>query len=656
MSRCLVPDKTADGQSLVQVLTLVEGEEYGLEQLSVCRGSVDPKTKCQEALKDMHDNNLNLGLIGNCTISSFVNRKGAIVFGCLPQLDSDPMFSHLLSGGDFVTGRGFWDILTHDYAHSHQNYLRNTAILVTTVYDIKGSCLQITDFCPRFKLFGRSFHPASIVRQIRPLRGHPRITIRCRPTGNYGAETLSYIRGVNHITYSGSEFKARITTDVPTTFITEEVPFVCTNAFTMILGEDESLTRTPKAIGTEFFEQTMSYWNDFTHTLKIPFEWQVDVIRSAITLKLCSFDQSGAILAALTTSVPEAPNTARTWDYRFCWLRDSYHTVRALNSLGATRSMENYLRFIINIVAGAGSGDLQPLYGLLMQTELTETIIPPENLPGYRKMGPVRKGNLAYIQKQNDSYGSVILAVTQTFFDERIESPGDMALFEALERFGDLAVASYDQPDAGLWELRGALRVHTFSSVMCWAACDRLAKIAAKLNLMPVSHSWVEKAKMIQEYILTRAWDEESQSFLSVLSGESKDVDACLLLLDELGFVKSSDPRFVATLARIERELLHDNYMYRYVSADDFGVPSNAFTICSFWYVAALARQKGREPEARQLFEKLLCCRNHVGLLSEDIDTTTGELWGNFPQTYSMVGLINCAVSLSKSWEEVGIY
>lgn len=599
----------------------------------------------------MSSNDLQIAVIGNCSVNALIDRRGRYVFCCLPRFDSDAFFSYLVSGGD--TDFGFFEVELEGLERTEQYYERNTAILVTKLIGSSGT-LEIKDFCPRFIHYGRSFHPTQIMRMVKPIQGHPRVTIRCRPSVQFGTFKSTVQRGSNHIRYEGTDFTARLTTDAPISFIQEEIPFVVGEEFGLIIGPDESLTRAPRSVIHEFYENTRGYWLGFTQMLKIPFEWQKEVIRSAITLKLCSYEESGAILAALTTSIPEHPNSGRNWDYRFCWLRDSYHTVRALNYLGATKTMEDYVRFIINIIASAksGSGDLQPLYSLLTETKLTERTV--EGLKGYRGMGPVRVGNEAYVQLQNDNYGSVVLAVCQMFFDERIEVPGDVQLFQLLEFIGDKAFEVYHQPDAGLWELRGSLRVHTFSSVMCWAACDRLGKIAGKLGLGDRQSHWNDRADVIKKYIMERIWDEQQQTFIAVLSGESRQVDACLLLLAELGFVKSSDSRFIKTVEKIGQVLMKNGFLYRYVEKDDFGTPENAFTICSFWYVNALA-MIGRKEEARTMFQRLLTYRNHVGLFSEDLDTETGELWGNIPQTYSMVGLINSAIRLSVDWTDAGL-
>ncbi|HXV65595.1 MAG TPA: glycoside hydrolase family 15 protein, partial [Vicinamibacteria bacterium] len=397
-----------------------------------------------------------------------------------------------------------------------------------------------------------------------------------------------------------------------------------------------------------FLEQTIHYWHEWVRNLAIPFEWQEAVIRAAITLKLNAFDDTGAIVAAMTTSIPEAPSSGRNWDYRYCWLRDAQFVVGALNRLGTTQTMERYLRFIVNVAANSEDGRLQPVYGINGRGTLAERIV--KELPGYRGMGPVRFGNQAHVQVQNDAYGSAVLAATHVFFDRRLATPGDEALFHRLEHLGELAVDVFGEPDAGPWELRGEGKAHTHSAVMCWAACDRLAKIARRLGLAPRALYWSRQARRLHDAIYTRAWNEDLGSFTGSFEGE--DLDATLLLLNELGFVRSDDPRFLKTIAAVEERLLRGDYVFRYVNQDDFGRPETAFTVCSFWYVDAL-HAVGRHERARDLFEKLLSRRNRHGLLSEDLDIETGELWGNFPQTYSMVGLINSARKLSQQWEEV---
>jgi GH15 family glucan-1,4-alpha-glucosidase len=264
----------------------------------------------------------------------------------------------------------------------------------------------------------------------------------------------------------------------------------------------------------------------------------------------------------------------------------------------------------------------------------------------------VRVGNLAYAQRQNDVYGSIILASAHLFFDRRLSHPAGstIGLFQMLEPLGDNAYNCYDKPDAGLWEFRNTSQVHTYSSIMCWAACDRLARIAQQLQLSPQRVSlWSERADSMHAAICERAWNVELKSFTESFGGQN--LDASLLLIHELGFLRADDPRFASTVNAIEKHLRRGNFIYRYTKEDDFGEPGTAFTVCTFWYINALAALK-RADEARKLFEHMLRCRNRFGLLSEDIAVDSSELWGNFPQTYSMVGLINSAIRLSSRWED----
>jgi GH15 family glucan-1,4-alpha-glucosidase len=591
--------------------------------------------------------NLELGIIGNSTFSALVDKQGRVAWSCLPRFDGDPIFCSLLMGGRERATRGFFDVLIDDFSSSTQHYLHNTAVLVTTLYDRHGNAVEITDFAPRFKDRGRIFRPVSIVRQLRPVAGHPRITVRLRPVFGYGAEDGQRTRGSNHLRYAGLNLALRCTTNLAVSYLADEVPFLLEEEATLIFGVDETFPFNLLLAGHEYLQRTIDYWQDWARFLAIPFEWQEAVIRSAITLKLCSFEETGAIIAAATTSIPEAAGTERNWDYRYCWLRDAYFVVQALNRLGATKTMEDHIRFITNIVAGEDGERLQPVYGVAHGKSLVESFA--DHLPGYRGMGPVRQGNQAYEHVQNDVYGSVILAATQVFFDQRLNKLGDTALFERLEVIGHCCVELFDKPDAGLWEFRTMARVHTYSAVMCWAGTDRLARIAGQLNLDSRAQYWRSQADNIHQRIIDEAFDDKRNTFVESFGGQ--EVDASLLLMFELGFLPPEDPRYVATVETVEKMLRRGDFMFRYVQQDDFGYPETAFNVCTFWLIDALTAI-GRCDEARRLFEKMLASRNHLGLLSEDIDPASGELWGNFPQTYSMVGLINSALRLSRKWSD----
>jgi GH15 family glucan-1,4-alpha-glucosidase len=588
---------------------------------------------------------LDLGIVGNCTISALIDREGTVVWSCFPRFDGDPLFCKLL---DEDGPRGFYSVDLDDMVEAEQSYLPNTAVLVTRLTDGRGDGIEITDFAPRFLHFGRIFRPTTLMRIIRPFGETPRVQIRLRPVFHYGSHTPQITRGSNHIRYVGPDSSVRLTTNAPLTYVLDETPFILEDQVVLMLGPDESLREPVIETGREFLEQTVAYWRALTMRLSVPFEWQDAVIRAAITLKLCSFEETGALVAAMTTSIPEIGGHGRNWDYRFCWLRDAYFVVRTLNRLGYIETMEDFLAYIGNIVGTSENGYLQPVYGIGLEAKLIEREI--DNLAGYRGNPPVRIGNQAYQHHQHDGYGSVLLAATQAFFDQRLRRPAGRHTFHRLERIGDQAFAVHDRPDAGLWEFRTRAQVHTHSSVMCWAACDRLARIAGHLGLADRATHWQTRADRIRETVLERAWNEELNSFVASFGGDA--IDASLLLMHEVGFISPDDPRFVGTMAAVERELKRGPFLFRYIREDDFGRPENAFIICTFWYIDALIAQ-GRTIEARELFENMLACRNHLGLLSEDIDPSTRELWGNYPQTYSLVGLINCAMKLSKTWEDV---
>ncbi|GAB2495915.1 glycoside hydrolase family 15 protein [Pseudoxanthomonas sangjuensis] len=586
---------------------------------------------------------LDLGAIGNGSFGALVDRNGSVVWSCLPAFDGDPAFCALLSPRDH--DGGYFGIELEDFERSEQHYLTNTAILRTVLHDRHGGSLEILDFAPRWKQNSRIYRPVSIIRRIAPLSGSPRIRVRIRPLADWGARMPETTWGSNHMRWLLPDFTLRLTTDVPVRFVREELPFVLAHAAHLVLGPDESLLRSIAGYVDEALGRTAEYWREWVRYLSIPLDWQEAVIRSAITLKLCQYEDSGAIIAAMTTSIPEAPDTARNWDYRYCWLRDAAFVVRALNRLGATRSMEEFLRYIFNIATHDGS--LQPLYGIDFAERLEETEV--DGLRGYRGMGPVRRGNLAWVQKQHDVYGSVVLASTQLFFDRRLADPGDADTFRRLEPLGERAFALHDVPDAGLWEFRGRAEVHTYTAAMCWAACDRLAKIAALLSLDERAAHWRERADAIREKTLQRAWRPAANRFSASFEGDY--LDASLLLLADIGFVADDDPRYVATVEAIGAELKRGDALFRYVAPDDFGEPETSFTICTFWYIDALVAI-GRKDEARAMFERVLQRRNALGLLSEDTAFDDGEGWGNFPQTYSHVGLISAAMRLSRSWQE----
>lgn len=594
--------------------------------------------------------NLNLWPIGNCQASALIDEKARMVWSCLPRFDSPPVFSALLQGsksGEEALD-GFWSIELEDCVRISQQYERNTAVLVTEMSDRQGSSLRIQDFAPRFRQRGRSYRPVALVRIVTPICGSPRIRVRLRPVAGWGGERPVQSFGSNHIRFPLDELVLRLTTDAPIRICSAERSFRVEKTLHFFLGPDESFVGEMAPTLSQMLNKTQMEWKSWARGLATPPQWQQEVIRAAITLKLCQYEETGAIVAAMTTSIPEFPNSERNWDYRFCWIRDAYYTVEALNRLGALDVLERYLTYLRNIVDDARGGHVQPMYDVMGEGKLTEKVI--ESMPGYRGMSPVRSGNDAFQQIQHDAYGQIVLSSAQAFFDERLFRKSGLEDFHSLERVGDLAWSVYDKPDAGPWELRTKSSVHTYSAAMCWAACDRLAKVAAVLGEKSKARHWGFRAETMREKIVQSAWRKDTEALSSTWDGDERD--ASLLQLLDLRLIDATDLMFKKTLSSLEKSLRRGDHMLRYAHEDDFGLPQTSFNVCTFWLIEALYLS-GRKGEAREIFEGMLSRRTVAGLLSEDIDPYTHEHWGNYPQTYSLVGIINCAVLLSQHWRDI---
>ncbi|MGZ5270814.1 MAG: glycoside hydrolase family 15 protein, partial [Ramlibacter sp.] len=436
--------------------------------------------------------NLNLGVIGNCAYSALVDERGSIVWCCLPRFDGDPVFNGLLDPSE---NAGLWAFELEDFARSEHQYEPNTAILRTRLYDRQGQGIEITDFAPRFWSRGRTFRPLTLIRRVKVLGGTPRMRVVLRPRFDWGRAAPQVTRGSTHIRYVGPQQTLRVNTDAPIDYILSETFFVVDRPLNFIMGPDETLTGGIEDTARAFEQDTAAYWRAWSRALSVPLEWQEAVIRAAITLKMSLFEDTGAIVAAMTTSIPEAANSGRNWDYRYCWLRDAFFVVRALNSLSEVATMEEYLRWLNNVVVRSGGGHIQPLYGIGQEERLPEAIL--GHLPGYRGQGPVRVGNQAQEHFQHDVYGNIVLGASQSFHDHRLFRRAGQAEFSHLEAVGEQAFRLYDQADAGMWELRTRARIHTSSALMSWAACDRLAKVASTLKLPERIRHWRERADEI---------------------------------------------------------------------------------------------------------------------------------------------------------------
>ena len=584
-----------------------------------------------------------LGLIGNCSYNALVE-AGSVEWLCWPAPDSSFVFGPLLDrerGGTFtVTGVGANEV--------RQEYLENTNVLRTTFSGPDGA-FELIDFAPRFHAHDRPFKPSMLVRILRPLHGNPSVRVQCRPVYDYGLKEAASWRASNHIEFTGLPAPVRLTTNVPLSYIEQERPFLLQRDHHLVLTWGEPLEAGLEETAERFLQRTVTYWRDWVKRTRVPRDFQREVIRSALVLKLHQYEDTGALLAATTTSLPEHPGSGRTWDYRYCWLRDSYFTLNAFERLGHPDEMELFLVYLRNL-AYASRGTLGPVYTITGGAEAQEREL--DHLAGFRGERPVRIGNQAFTHVQNDVYGEMILAISRLLLDARFA--GELPASQAVELVGTLLAqieSRMEEPDAGLWEIRGQRRLHSFTVLMHWAGARCAAEIAEGLGDEELAQRALAAATRARTVLEERCWSKENGA-LTQVAGEPQ-LDAAMLLALHFGFFEPGDPRARTHVQAVQRLLAVPGdlgLLRRYTVADDFGLPEAAFLACSFWLVEAL-QLVGLEDEARGLFEKLLGLHNGLGLYSEDILPATGEQSGNFPQTYSHVGLINAAFRLSRSWD-----
>lgn len=582
-----------------------------------------------------------LGLIGNCQCSALVSRTGDIVWSCLPRFDSAPIFSRLL---DAQRGGGF-QIGPPGGEAGAQRYLPNTNVLETTFQTPDGA-FRVLDFAPRFLLYDRSFRPTQLYRIIEPISGTPRIRFQCDPRLGWSRETPPQTQGSHHVQFGGFPGQVRLTTDVPLSYL-DGRPFALTERRHAVLTWGAPVEEPLPALCDRFLNETVRYWQRWVKHCNVPPLFQQEVIRSALALKLHCFEDTGAIIAATTTSIPESAGSGRTWDYRYCWMRDSYYTLGAFRLLGHFEEREQFTQYLFNVASSSPTLDLNPLYRIDGGADLDEHIL--TDWPGYEQEQPVRIGNGAATQLQNDIFGEMVMSLAPVFLDDRFEHDRTPQALELIERLARKAIAVAGTPDAGIWEHRTEPRPQTFSSLMCWAAADRMARIGERRGLSRTGE-YRAAAERIREEVLVKAWSAERDSLVSTYGGS--DLDAALLQMAPLHFLPPRDPRLRATVDAIWKDLGTDGWLYRYKSNDGFGKPTVAFTICTFWFVEALARI-GRLEEARQVFERARAALSPLGLISEDYDTVGKRMWGNFPQAYSHVGLIHAAFEASPRWADV---
>lgn len=581
------------------------------------------------------------GLIGNCSYLAYIDTTGNVVWQCLPRFDSSFIFGGLL---DPEKGGRFSVSPQNGGEASAQFYLENTNVLCTQ-FQTEDGAFEVIDYAPRFSRFDRHFKPLMLMRKIRRISGNPRVVVSCEPRGDYGEVVPNVSIASNHIRYQGLEDIARLNTNIPLTYVAHKMPFLLTETKYLVFTYGEPFEAPLEDTCEDYLKKTMDYWQTWTERCVIPDIYQKQVIRSALVLKLHQYEDTGAIIAAGSTSLPEAPGSGRNWDYRYFWARDSYYTLNALNSIGQFEELDRYSHYVQNLAYTSAYG-YQPLYSITGETQTVEREI---DLAGYMGNKPVRVGNAAFLQIQNDVYGQVLLSLLPLYVDERIVRRKRLESRDLLVSLCRFIEERIETPDAGLWEFRGMQNRHCYTFLFHWAGALAAAKIARRLG----DNELVERAVALSRKAalgIEGCWNEDLKAYASFVGGTS--LDASLFQLITMNYLKPNDPRAATHIAAMEQQLgAGGSLFYRYRHVDDFGSPEVAFLVCGFWYVRALV-SVGRMDDAIRSFEQLLGYSNHVGLLSEDVDPVSGSQWGNCPQTYSHVGVINAAFDIWKKLDQ----
>ncbi|MDG5800202.1 glycoside hydrolase family 15 protein [Marinilabiliaceae bacterium ANBcel2] len=590
-------------------------------------------------MKKQCKRNLDYGIIGNCRSGALVSKKGSIDWLCLPKFDSGSIFGKLLDenkGGSF-------EIKPIEKSETEQFYDGNTNILVTRFTSKKG-IFEVHDFMPRYKLDnGQHYTPPDILRYIKHIKGSPSVKFKYDPR-------LEYARYDTKIDIDKSFIKASTTygdynsiylySSLNINDLACEQPLKITKDQFILISYNQKLLKQTVDRSYMKLHRTKAYWLTWSDRTTIFGKYNETITRSALVLKLLSYQKSGAILAALTTSLPETIGEVRNWDYRFCWIRDASMVIKIMTDLDHYNLAHRYLKFITELLPEKDE-KIQIMYGIDGHKKLTETEL--SHLDGYCNSKPVRVGNAAYKQKQNDIYGILMDVIYQHFQLFSVSLEHSEELWTITRNITRAVERNWKRPDKGIWEMRENNKHFTFSKVLCWVAVDRAIKIGDLLQQKRQTVEWVKLRETIKEDIMSKAWSEKKNAFTQAYGFE--DLDASILLMEPYGFISAKDPKYKSTVIQIQKELEYKGLMFRYKNRDDFGTPSSAFTICSFWLIKSLYKI-GHKKEAIQKFEKLLSYSNHLGLFSEDLDFETKRLLGNFPQAYSHLALIETAMEL----------
>ncbi|HXI21772.1 MAG TPA: glycoside hydrolase family 15 protein, partial [Gemmatimonadales bacterium] len=526
-----------------------------------------------------------------------------------------------------------------------------TNVLETTFRTRTGTvrvvdCMPVTLEAEKRK---RLWPDRDLLRIIEGVEGEVELEITCAPRPDYGRVTpILRDRGALGFYYDHEARALILRSDIPLR-LSEEHSLVTgrarirpgQRAAVHLVQSEQEIAILP-ALGAEAerqLERSLAWWGEWAARCRYQGPWREQVIRSALTLKLMCFAPSGAVVAAPTTSLPEALGQSRNWDYRYCWLRDASLTLQALFDLGYPQEAAAFVSWLLH-TTGITRPELQILYDIYGESHLRERKL--GYLAGYAGSRPVRVGNAAHDQLQLDVYGEVIDAVYE-FVSRggRLDRPAA----RMLRGWGDTVLRRWTEPDEGIWEIRCGRRQHTFSKAMCWIAVDRLIRLAEEGHLRLDLTGYRSARDAIQQAIESQGFDAGLGSYVSEFGG--RELDASLLLLDRLGYVEPASERMAGTYRQIEERLGHNGLLYRYRADDGINCGEGAFGVCSFWAVSYLARA-GRLPEAERLFEHLLGFANDVGLYAEEIDPDNGGALGNFPQAFTHVGLIDAALTMEQ--------
>ncbi len=586
------------------------------------------------------DKGLNYGIIGNCKSSALINEDSSIDWCCLPQFDSSAIFCKII---DNHIGGSFKIVADESYIITQQ-YINNTAIVRTNFKNEKNE-FEVLDFMTRYKLDDQNFYsPPEIQRLIKPIKGLPKIKVLYNPTLEYAnGKTKTYEKEdfIVSVFDEASYETLFLYTDIEKKKILENKEFELSKSVYLNLSYNEKIDLPSLSKSEGELKKTQEYWLNWCKKSPSFKSYNKEITRSSITLKLLTFEKTGAVLAAATTSIPETIGEVRNWDYRFCWIRDASMVIKIIAKLGHQRIVKNFIDFIVNLIPNKNE-KLQIMYGIDGQKTLTEKIL--KHLSGYKNSKPVRIGNAAYIQKQNDIYGILVDAIHFQIEKFKDISYKHEQLWSIVKSVVWVVEKNWKKPDKGIWEFRNEDQHFTFSKLLCWVAIDRAIKISNLIKNGRKSDKWKILREEIKNDIHLNAWNPKIKAFTQ--SYGSDFLDASVLLMESYGFIDCKDPKYVDTVKAIERELLFDGLLFRYKNNDDFGEPKSSFTVCTFWYINSLFKI-GEETKAKNLFDQLLSNSNHMGLFSEDLDFKTKKMLGNFPQAYSHLALIETAMNFN---------